>query len=304
MIGMIAHHTGNMLFESTICPPPPFNRTRKTSNYSSSSTSVPEMISSASVQSFTESDDTASLDDALSSSSRCTPQGLVRSPRSIFTCYWSSPSHENTFNEISNNVDVLERVRTLKMPTTDERSVDSGDYFPKIPHPVIPMAEPSGEQPYQELSRASGDDLIDYRPSLKNSHNAPLTTAPRRRILPTPPPPTAIPPLISMSRLLSPPRSTRGPYGERPWSSTTALLVNDGRGGVVCTPSHSCLRKPRYSFSCQELAAVATEAGAQEVDPTSSMCRSVSFHSEVRVVEYDLPMDQRRGQEGWSKYFF
>ena len=341
-MGMIAHHTGNLLeFESSCTRPLFTHQTRKTSQDSStsstSSSTVPELILSISLQSFTESDDTdtASLDDTLSWGSTSEQPGARGSPvvrtRSIFSSYWSSPAHvinydSNSYNEVD-DLEILERMRTLKMPTVGIVSVDdpAGEEEPlsKIHHPTRPL--PTAEVKEVPRRPTIDDDVVNYRPSINRSQSTPIIN--RRRILPPPPPPKVIPQSPSMTRLSSlarssqsqqSPRNELAPYGKRPWSSTTALLVGsnddqDDNGGLpfsnVVGPSpQSCLRKPRYSLSGQDLASVAAEATTSNDDnndntsSSTNFVRSVSFYSEVRVVEYNVPVE-RRSQDGWSKYF-
>lgn len=337
---MIAHHTGNLLeFESSCTRPPFTHQTRKTSHDSSSSSTssstVPEMILSISLQSFTESDDTdtASLDDTLSWGSTSEPGARGSRPvvrtRSIFGSYWSSPAHvinDDSHNEVD-DLELLERMRTLKMPTVellsgtvnvdDHAGVEEEEPLSKI-HPTRPaLTGPSPRRPTID------DDVVNYRPSFNRSQSTPIIN--RRRILPPPPPPKVIPQSPSMTRLSSlarqsslskqSPRNELAPYGKRPWSSTTALLaggnhqdnvglLKGAEGTNAMGPSpQSCLRKPRYSLSGQDLASVAAEAATQDDDPSPHFVRSVSFQSEVRVVEYTVPQEQRRSQEGWSKFF-
>jgi len=332
---MIAHHTGNLLeFESSCTRPPFTHQTRKTihdsSSSSTSSSTVPEMILSISLQSFTESDDTdtASLDDTLSWGSTSEPGARGSRPvvrtRSIFGSYWSSPAHvinDDSHNEVD-DLELLERMRTLKMPTVellsgtvnvdDHAGVEEEEPLSKIQS--MAFTGPPPRRPTID------DDVVNYRPSFNRSQSTPIIN--RRRILPPPPPPKVIPQSPSMTRLSSlarrsslskqSPRNELAPYGKRPWSSTTALLAggNDqddvglkGSNNAMGPSPQSCLRKPRYSLSGQDLASVAAEAATQDDDPSPHFVRSVSFQSEVRVVEYTVPQEQRRSQEGWSKFF-
>jgi hypothetical protein len=323
---MIAHHTGNLLEFESSCTRPPF--THQTSSSSTSSSTVPEMILSISLQSFTESDDTdtVSLDDTLSWGSTSEPGARGSRPvvrtRSIFGSYWSSPAH--VINDDSHNdeddLQLLERMRTLKMPTVgivgvdDHAVVEEEEPLSKI-HPTRPTPMEGAPRPRRSTI---DDDVVNYRPSLNRSQSTPIIN--RRCILPPPPPPKVIPQSPSMTRLSSlarrsskqSPRNELAPYGKRPWSSTTALLAggNDqddvglkGSNNAMGPSPQSCLRKPRYSLSGQDLASVAAKAATQDDDPSPNFVRSVSFQSEVRVVEYTVPQEQRRSQEGWSKFF-
>lgn len=311
MMGMIAHHTGNVLdFETTI--PYVTRRNRSTSNdsaASSSSCDIPEMITC---------DDCDSLNDSLSSRGRS--QSPTVSPRSIFHNYWSSPKTAldggkgGYHDDDCCTDDILERLRTLKMPhhsssDDDSNNAQVGDSSAVIVHPTRPTS-----------------------------------TTPRRQILPPPPAPSSV---VTPSWMLlppdedrhyhdeyySPPHDRRNSLTKRPWSSATTLVGGGlgggggGRGGGVIPPSQSCLRKSRYSFSAGDegndlsiAAALAASTAPTRLHPgqrnrgqvdlhtsltstTSDMSRSVSFYSEVSVVEYAVPMEQRRSQEGWSRYF-
>jgi hypothetical protein len=300
MLGLIAHHTGNLLdVESSIPHLTRLNRTRSNDSASSSSCDIPKMIMC---------DDCDSMNDSISSRGRS--QSPIASPRSIFHSYWTSSKKVlNGKNDyLDDNYcadDVLERLRTLKMPPSDVDGNDAcGDSSATVVHPARP------------------------------------TSTPRRQILPPPPAPSSV---VTPLWMLLPPDEDRHYYDEydqppphhrrnsltkRPWSSATSLL-GGGRGGGRrgVPPSQSCLRKSRYSFSAGDdngdlsvAAALAASAAPARLHPglrnmghadlrasststTSDMSRSVSFYSEVSVVEYAVPMEQQRSQEGWSRYF-
>lgn len=355
MMGMIAHHTGNLLEFGSSNRPHLAHLSRCTSNESSSSScDMPEMITSASLQSFSESDGGDSLNDSLSSGGRRS-QSPAMSPRSIFHSYWSSPKTKTLLLDWKNSDgggdcraddDVLERLRTLKMPLSDDGSHVAGVAFPARPAAVVVVVRPTAARVSDEDASPPrmpiiDDDCVDDRSSSATPPCGPSTTStPRRRILPPPPPPAVVTP---MRMLLPPPEdhyydeydysrpsaaSRRNSLTRRPWSSTTALGGRGGGGDRRCgaPPSRSCLRKSRYSFSScddRDLAEAASLAslvaparlhpglrnwGHVDLSASSSssspdMSRSVSFYSEVSVVEYSVPQEQRRSQEGWSRYF-
>ena len=343
MMGMIAHHTGNLLEFGSSNRPHVARLSRCTSNDSSSSSScdMPEMITSASLQSFSESDGgDSSLNDSLSSSGRRS-QSPAMSPRSIFHSYWSSPQTKTLLpdginsdgggDDRADDTDVLERLRTLKLPLSDDGNDGVGVAFPARPAALVVVVRPTAARVSDVASlprRPSIDDdgVVDHSSSATTSQCDPSTTisTPRRQILPSPPPPT----VVTLMRMLLPPpedhyydeydysrpsaASRRNSLTRRPWSSTTAL---GGRGGgdrdkrCSAPPSRSCLRKSRYSSLSSSDVRDLAEAAALRLHPglrnpsSPDMSRSVSFYSEVSVLEYAVPREQRRSQEGWSRYF-
>mmetsp|Transcript_13898 Transcript_13898/g.30295 ORF Transcript_13898/g.30295 Transcript_13898/m.30295 type:complete len:330 (+) Transcript_13898:280-1269(+) len=298
--------------------------TRNTSSYhpSSSVETIPEMIScGASVNSCSESDE-----DSLSSSMRSTsstrstscdraPQQSPVSPRSIFRNYWSSPTHKNSLEKGNDEDEVLTRLQTLRLPLVDDDGNDDDGSSAAAAKVVQAPPTSSIDQ------KASFDDAsIDYQASPSRS-----PTKTRRQILPTPPPSTAI-----SSSLIMPRQQPMfvAPYtGSRKWNSTPALIKH---------PHQSCLRKTRYSCSSiatiSEVTASSSSArgsgrlhhtmrnnGQNDLihhhahldgsgrpraasDPTG-LKKSVKFYSHVSVFEFAVPVDQRRSQKGWSKYF-
>lgn len=254
-----------------------------------SSDSVPEMIMTASLTSYSESDS-----DSLASSVRSASHAQSpRSPRSIFQNYWSSPTRKEEGPPASEE-DVLARLQTLRVPMP---LVDAGEDggSPREEAKVVHERRPRGE--------SLDDASIDYQPPPTRS---PTRTA-RRQILPTPPPQTA----ISSSLLMQPRRPLLSSYsGGRPWKSTTALLKQP----------QSCLRKARYSCSAIATAEAAVTGAARlhhglrneghpdlcahELPPREGgLKKSVSFYSHVSVFEFAVPPEQRRSQKGWSEYF-
>ncbi|KAL3762525.1 hypothetical protein ACHAW5_008451 [Stephanodiscus triporus] len=327
MMGMIAHHTGNLLeFDSSASH---FARRGRIVSYdSSSSCDIPEMIMSASLKSFAESDDGDSLNESLSSSGRSQSPGM--SPRSIFHSYWSSPNkalndkNKDDDDDVCTNDNVLERLRTLKLPLSDDGRSDAGGDS-HAPAATAVVVRPT----------SSRDDLVECQSSAK-SLCGPST---RRQILPPPSPAPggiavvddpaprrSLPP----SRLRPPPhlpiqfahqasvvvhdRAHRGSWRGSARdavpilpSQVEVLLLGpvlllrsgpDGRGGVgglVC-PREA---PPRTSQSgtCRPARVddvVFDVVGHEQV-------RVV--YSEVSVVEFAVPQEQQRSQEGWSRYF-
>jgi hypothetical protein len=320
MMGMIADHTGYLLESMSSRRPNFASLSRSTSN-----DDIPEMIMSASLQSFESLHDSLPLSGSRS-------QSPTVSPRSIFHSYWSSPKTK-TLPDGKNNDggddraddDILERLRTLKMPLSERGTDGAGGDSPARAAAVVVVVRPTA------------DGVVEHRSSATSRCGPSTISTLRRQILPPPPPPAAVSPM----RMLSPPSPEDHYYDEydydycstharrrnsltrRPWSSTTAL----GGRPRCAPPSRSCLRKSRYSFSSSgdrdlaEAAALASSAAparlhlglrnrghvdlvgsATSTSPSSDMSRSVSFYSEVSVVEYAVPREQRRSQEGWSRY--
>jgi hypothetical protein len=223
------------------------------------------------------------------------------SPRSIFSRYWSSPTHKNSLLEKDDEDEVLARLSTL-LPSMndDENDSDEAGRSAKVVHqaPIVQSIE----------QKTSFDDAsIDYQPP------QPKMRTPRRQILPTPPPSTSV-----SSSLIMPRHQLR-----RNWCSTSALMKG---------PNQSCLRKARYS--CSVIAGTSGETSAARAEMSSrlhhnlrnnghldlhtqgsgrrpradsdirdELKKSVSFYSQVSVFEFAVPPDQRRSQKGWSKYF-
>mmetsp|Transcript_38753 Transcript_38753/g.69856 ORF Transcript_38753/g.69856 Transcript_38753/m.69856 type:complete len:267 (+) Transcript_38753:205-1005(+) len=202
--------------------------------------------------------------------------------RSIFGSYWSSPSHKNTL-EVTTNDDENEVAAKLPMPLVNDPVTDDGE--DSISAAAIKIVQASFITPKK---------------------------APRRQILPTPPPHTA----ISSSLLLPKRKFHQQQFLPRKTFSTTALL----RG----SPHQSCLRKSRYSCSAiatrSEAAATAVRRnhGFHDLHRTSAAVitrgirpsdvgdepkKSVKFFAQVSVFEFPVPPEQQRSQKGWDNYF-
>mmetsp|Transcript_15133 Transcript_15133/g.24612 ORF Transcript_15133/g.24612 Transcript_15133/m.24612 type:complete len:303 (+) Transcript_15133:153-1061(+) len=283
-------------------------RSRRSSSYGSSSDdsniSIPETIMSASLQSFPESDN-------YSMSSSIQSLSPVSSPRSIFGSYWSSPMHKNTLEETNANDDEA-RLQMLQLPLVNDLDTDGADSSSASANKIFQAPIISVEQ-----KTCFDDASIDYQAALPSTP----TRTPRRKILPTPPPPTAI-----SSSLIPPMRKFQHqPFLQRKSFSATALL----RGSH---PHQSCLRKSRYSCSAIVTGSVTATSvmgrlhhgscnhgyhdlyhhnpqpavisrGNRPDDPRDELKKSVSFYSQVSVLEFSVPPDQRRSQKGWSNYF-
>mmetsp|Transcript_15132 Transcript_15132/g.24610 ORF Transcript_15132/g.24610 Transcript_15132/m.24610 type:complete len:292 (+) Transcript_15132:153-1028(+) len=272
-------------------------RSRRSSSYGSSSDdsniSIPETIMSASLQSFPESDN-------YSMSSSIQSLSPVSSPRSIFGSYWSSPTHKYTLEETNNDdeEEVLAQLRMLQMPLVndDDTDRDNEDSSSAAANKIVQAPIISAVQ-----MRSFDDASIDYQSALP----ATPTRTPQRKILPTPPPP-------------------HQQFLQRKSISTTALLKG--------SPHQSCLRKSRYSCSAIVTGSVTATSvmgrlhhgscnhgyhdlyhhnpqpavisrGNRPDDPRDELKKSVSFYSQVSVLEFSVPPDQRRSQKGWSNYF-
>mmetsp|Transcript_13147 Transcript_13147/g.24186 ORF Transcript_13147/g.24186 Transcript_13147/m.24186 type:complete len:301 (+) Transcript_13147:51-953(+) len=296
--------------------PPPLSqlnstttRPRRSGGYGSyfsddSNNSIPDMIMSASLQSFPESDN-------YSMSSSIQSLSPVSSPRSIFGSYWSSPMHKNTLEETNANDDEA-RLQMLQLPLVNDLDTDGADSSSASANKIFQAPIISVEQ-----KTCFDDASIDYQAALPSTP----TRTPRRKILPTPPPPTAI-----SSSLIPPMRKFQHqPFLQRKSFSATALL----RGSH---PHQSCLRKSRYSCSAIVTGSVTATSvmgrlhhgscnhgyhdlyhhnpqpavisrGNRPDDPRDELKKSVSFYSQVSVLEFSVPPDQRRSQKGWSDYF-
>ena len=288
---------------------------RRSSSYGSSSSddingSIPDMIMSASFQSFPESDNSS-----LSSSTRSLnrAQSPVIAPRSIFGSYWSSPTYKNSIDETINDDEdgVLARLQTLQFPLVNDLDADDGEESSSAASNKIFQALIISVEQKTSFNDAS----IDYQVALPSTQTRP----PRRQILPTPPPTTA----VSSSLILSRCKFQHQPFLQRKSFSTTALLKGSSH--------QSCLRKSRYSCSAivtsSEAAVVgrlhhglrndgyhdllhhdsqpaaAISCGNRPYDLRDELKKSVSFYSEVSVFEFAVPIDEQRSQKGWSDYF-
>lgn len=275
------------------------------STASISSDSMAEMIPSSSLQSFPESDN-----DSLSFSSRSlTSNASPTSPRSIFKTYWTSPTAKKDSLGKEDEEDVLKRLKTLRLPSMNDDENDDGSA--KVVHPQAPLVS------HIKANASYDDSSIDYQVAPQIP-----TRSPRRQILPTPPPSTAV-----SSSLILPPHQL---LERRKWCSTSALMKNKS----PAQQAQSCLRKSRYS--CSEIATSEAASQANSVAGLGSArlhhglrngghadlhrenlpqegrrrpraqsdvsdLKRVSFYSQVSVFEFTVP--PRAVQEGWSAYF-
>lgn len=257
---------------------------------------APALITSASLQSFSESDNdslSSSPRPALSPTATCSNNIRVGSGRSIFDKYWTSPTHKKNLEKDADGEDeeVLKRLSTLQLPLADEDDDSNQKTCAIIHHPASTTVSPKTDKISPPTARSKERKTSFDDTSIKYSTPTRPHTQ-RRQILPTPPPPSVSSSLtIPMSRpqaqlLLSP----------RGWSSTSALLKR---------PSQSCLRKSRYSsFSGVVDTGVGEEENGSHDDELKKENRTssrVSFYSQVSVFEYHEQI--QRSQKGWSKYF-
>ena len=259
---------------------------------------APALITSASLQSFSESDN-----DSLSSSPRpalsptnttCSNNIRVGSGRSIFDKYWTSPTHKKSLEKDGDDEDeeVLKRLSTLQLPLADEDEDSDQKTCAIIHHPATNVSPKTDKiSPPTAMSKERKSSFDDT--SIKYSTPTRPRTQ-RRQILPTPPPP-------SVSSSLTIPRSrpqAQMLLSPRGWSSTSALLKR---------PSQSCLRKSRYSsFSGVVDTGVGEEENGSHNNHEDELKKEnrtsrVSFYSQVSVFEYHEQI--QRSQKGWSKYF-
>mmetsp|Transcript_4090 Transcript_4090/g.9072 ORF Transcript_4090/g.9072 Transcript_4090/m.9072 type:complete len:323 (-) Transcript_4090:664-1632(-) len=307
----------------------PASKSRESFSTSSteSTSSIPDMIMSASLQSFAESAE-FNDDDSLSSSISSklsrdsqSPTSAVSPPRSIFGKYWSSPVHQKSLEEMPVNDDdddkeVLTRLLSLQMPlVTDDMPHEDSNHKATVSSKSNTIEASAGNDAAKPMTRASCDDTsVDYNAALPGRRKPGNT---RRQILPTPPPATA----ISSSLILPRRRSLFDEQLLRSSLSSSALLAR--------RRPQSCLRKSRYSCSAIVTGSEAANMtsvksagrlhhglrneGCHNLRPEDAMGnrnnlrdelkKSVSFYSQVSVFEFAVPADQRRSQKGWSKYF-
>jgi len=269
---------------------------------------IPEMLMASSFHSYSE---TESDNDSLSSNRRsiARAQSFESSPRSIFGSYWSSsPAHTKSIEGIhGGNEDKNEAMARLYAPHLP--LIDGDTDLKKSSNSTDPNKIVRGSIEPKEIYDYH-DNSIEYQAAAL----VPNSTPPRRQILPTPPPSTAISSSLAQPRrklqFLSAPRTQ---LGERKSLSTSALLKG---------PSRSCLRKSRYSSSAivphrdaastgrlhHELRNHGSHDLQYHTTSTSTILRdelkkSVSFYSQVSVFEFAVPQDQQKSQKGWSKQF-
>lgn len=241
---------------------------------------APALITSASLQSFSESDTdslSSSPHPALSSSFN----NRVGTGRSIFDKYWTSPTHKKSLEKDADDEEeeaLLKRLSTLQLPLADEED-DSDQRTCAIIHPATTASPKTNKiSPSTTTGRSTEEQKSFDDTSINYSTPPSPARTQRRQILPTPPPP-------SVSSSL-----TVGLLSPRGWSSTSALLKGP--------PSQSCLRKSRYSsFS----GIVSPENDASNDELKKENRTRVSFYSQVSVFEYHEQI--QRSQKGWSNYF-
>lgn len=288
----------------------------------SSDDAIPGMITCPSVMSSQSDDDW--LDMSMRSTSSAASVRPVSSlhamPRSIFHNYWSSPSHKNSLEKGDEN-DGSERSQL----TTDENDRDAAA---KDIHASI---APSIEQ------KARAEDAVIAAATTSPSRN------PRRRILPTPPPATAISSSLIMPRQQQPFTPLPSYDPSRKWNSTPALrkdgphpisclrkarysssaIANSSTGAA---PSRVTSRRPSFTTSrlhhsmrnsgsidlrnhdptalaFPRLGTIEPTRRLRSVSDVTGLKKSVSFFSQVSVIEFSVPVEVGRRHKDWSKYF-
>jgi len=184
------------------------------------------------------------------------------------------------------------------------------DHRKRIPHIIMSMfssaysphtffrsrpvlTKMSRQHCFQDLN--DGDEMISTSTIHKSPQHSPKLS-PRRQILPTPPPP---PPLVLESIV--------PPSDRTVWSSSSTRSVHK-------RPSHSCIRKSRYTRSCSAIDDVSRLDDIMSVEQAGCRIkkRSVSFDGEVSVFEFDdKKLYSEEGREdvsifdqlSWSKLF-
>ena len=178
---------------------------------------VPKMILSASLQPFSERDDTDD-DNSLTSWSGSTPSysyySPSPSPRLIFQDYWSSSRSSSTKHN--------------KIGTTTLEKYH-GDEYDEVSAQLQPLTLPLAFK--RQVSQGS-TTISDFEQ--KARRQILLDPPPRRQILPKPPPP-------SVSSLFA--KQT----GKQMWSSTTALSLFDSQAADGLIRHHSFVTTPLES---------------------------------------------------------
>ena len=281
---------------------------------------MPGMVKSSSLTSCSTTDcDSDSLSSIVRSPS---PLYNLSSPRAIFDSYWSATSSPsltrtrgamrlgNQATTVSNDEEVLARLQaTLRLPSTiDDENKQVDDSIPESQAEDDACSSSISTPDIVRQPSSLDDTLVDYQAAMAKAPGRHSTRTSRRRILPSPPPPPSphtaavspslyIPP--SFSPLILPCQSSAPSsswwFGMRPWSSTSALLH-------AKQPSQSCLRKSRYSSFSGAISPSSNDKHQERIGHYHHDNRSVSFYSQVSVLEFTVPQE-KRSQEGWSKYF-
>jgi len=241
----------------------------------SSGKSVPEMVPTSSLHSYSESDGGDSLSDSARSATLSRPRRSP--PRCIFGSYWSShPSHKIGVGEKITNDGGDARGGDAR--GGDAREDDVMARLQTVAAAVHKFAGATiAIEPKNGWDEAAVDKCHPARP-------------PRRRILPTPPPTTAISSSLMQPRRPAWPQPP--PSLQRKALSTTALPQSR---------RSSCLRKSRYS--CSVIYETPPAPALVRNDGRVELAKSVSFYAEVSVREFAVPPGPRRSLEGWSTYF-
>ena len=152
------------------------------------------------------------------------------------------------------------------------------------------LTKTSRQHCFQYLN--DGDEMILTSTIHKSPQHSPKLS-PRRQILPTPPPP----PPLALDNIVPPSDRTV-------WSSSRSVHKR---------PSHSCLRRSRYTRSCSAIDDADNIAAAASTIQAGGRIkkRSVSFEGEVSVFEFNDRNYSEEGREdvsifdqlAWSKLF-
>ena len=154
------------------------------------------------------------------------------------------------------------------------------------------LTKTSRQHCFQDLN--DGDEMMSTSTIHKSPQHSPKLS-PRRQILPTPPPP----PLLALDSILPPSDRTV-------WSSSSTRSVHK-------RPSHSCLRRSRYTRSCSAINDASRLDDIMLAEQVGGRIkkRSVSFDGEVSVFEFNDRNYSEEGREdvsifdqlAWSKLF-
>lgn len=281
---------------------------------------MPGLVKSSSLTSCSTTDcDSDSLSSTVRSPS---PLYNLSSPRAIFDSYWSATSLSSRTKGVkhlgnqattgSNDEEVLARLQaTLRLPSMiDHENNQADDSIPESQAEDDSCSSTNSAPDIVRRLSSLDDTLVDYQAAMAKAPGSGRhsTRTSRRQILPSPPPPPSphtaavspslyIPP--SFSPLIFPCQSSAPSsswwFGMRPWSSTSALLH-------AKQPSQSCLRKSRYSSFSGTISPSSNDKHQERTVHYHHHNRSVSFYSQVSVLEFTVP-HEKRSQEGWSKYF-
>lgn len=266
---------------------------------------IPSVASISSIESQSSiEEDVASMSASISMSSPRSP------PRRIFNSYWSSSSSVSPSSPAAyaspTSVDafhIAEKGRD-EPHLQDTKSCEATELLllPELPFGGFDQSSEGNNEKSEDQSH-NDDSTTMYTSASPNNNVNRMNSArlSRRQILPTPPPQVSprLPAFVNQTHSLD---------THRPWSSTSSLHKK---------PTRSCLRRSRYSVSCDgkdasAISTATTTAVAAAATTTKSTTKSastealsVSFHTQVSVFEFVTSSStlEQRSKYGWSSYF-